>query len=225
MAGKATAATDRVSIASAPATGPITLIAWVKLTNTTNATNTVFRFDSGGSTALILALRSQIPGMYSAASTTGVTGSTVSTGVWTCIACTRDAANAGQLFQGTTPGSLTKTTATVNSSGTPSSVNLFGRSTSDATDWFVGSLAYVRLWTAVLSDTEIATESQTATSVSTPAARTSNLWGSWPLASASLSDVSGNSRNWTAGSTSLTSDTDPVLSTFTPKASAFFAFF
>lgn len=220
MAGKATAATDRVSIASAPATGPITFGAWIKLTNTTNTTNTIMRFDASGGTALILALRSQVPGMYSAASTTGVTGTTVSTGTWTYVACTRDAANAGQLFMGTTPGSLTKTTATVNSSGTPSSFNVFGRSTSDATDWFIGSLAYVRLWTSVLSDTAIATESQNAAAVTT-----ANLWGSWPLAAASLSDTSGNSRNLTAGSTSLTSDTDPVLTTANPKGGAFLPFF
>jgi hypothetical protein len=220
MAGLADAATDRLNIASAPATGPVTIGAWVKLANTVNATNTIFRFDASGSTALILALRSLVPGMYSAASTTGVTGSSVSTGVWTYIACTRDAANAGQLFQGTTPGSLTKTTATVNSSGTPTNVNLFGRSTSDATDWFSGSLAYVRLWTAVLSDTAIATESQSTTAVTT-----ANLWGSWAFASASLSDTSGNARNWTAGSTALTSDTDPVLTTANPKGGAFLPFF
>lgn len=224
MAGLADAATDRLSIASAPATGPITLMAWIKLANTVNATNTVLRFDAGGGTALILALRSQVPGMYSAASTTGVVGSAVSTGTWTCVACTRDAANAGQLFQGTTPGSLAKTTATVNSTGTPSSVNLFGRSTSDATDWFSGSLAYIRLWTAVLSDSEIATESQTATSVATPAARTANLWGSWPLAAASLSDVSGNGRNWIAGSTALSTDTDPVLGVSAARNGAFLPF-
>lgn len=220
MAGLADAATDRLTIASAPATGPITFGAWIKLTNTTNATNTIMRFDAGGGTALILALRSQIPGMYSSSSTTGVTGSSISTGTWTYVACTRDAANAGQLFQGTTPGSLTKTTATVNSSGTPSSFNLFGRSTSDATDWFVGSLAYVRLWTAVLSDTAIATESQ-----NTAAVTTANLWGSWPFAAASLSDTSGNARNWTAGSTALSSDTDPVLATTNPMGGAFLPFF
>jgi hypothetical protein len=222
----ADAATDRLTIASAPATGPITFMAWVKLANTANTTNTIMRFDAGGGTALINALRSQVPGMYSSSSTTGVVGTSISTGTWVCVACTRDAANAGQLFQGSTPGSLTKTTATVNSTGTPSSFNLFGRSSSDATDWFSGSMAYVRLWTAVLSDAEIATESQTLTSAGTPAARTSGLWGSWPFAAAALTDVSGNGRNWTAGSTALTADTDPVLSTgASPKNSAFFAFF
>lgn len=220
MAGLADAATDRLTFSTTLATSPVTIGAWVKLTNTVNATNTILRFDASGSTALILALRSQVPGMYSAASTTGVTGSTVSTGVWTYIACTRDAANAGQLFQGTTPGSLTKTTATVSSSGTPSSINLFGRSTSDATDWFSGSLAYVRMWTVILSDAEVAAESQSTTAV-----KTASLWGNWPFAAAALSDTSGNARNWTAGSTALSADTDPVLTTANPRGGDFLPFF
>lgn len=207
MAGLADAATDRCSIASAPAAGPLTVCVWVKLANTVNATNTILRLDAGGGTALILALRSLVPGLYSAASTTGVVGSAVSTGTWTFLGATRDAANAGQLFQGTTPGSLTKTTATVNSSGSPSSVNVFGRSTSDATDWFSGTLAYVRVWTAVLSDAEVAAESQSATPV-----RTANLWASWALAAAALTDGSGNARPLVAGSTALSAATDPALS-------------
>lgn len=214
MGARADAATDRVSIASAPATGPLTICAWVKLASTTNATNTLVRFDAGGTTALILALRSLVPGFYSAASTTGLTGTAISTGTWYFLAATRDAANAAQLFQGTNPTSLSKVTGTVSSSGTPTSVNVFGRSTSDATDWLDGSEAHLRMWTAVLSDSEIAAEAASATPV-----RTSGLWSTWEFVAAALTDGSGNGRNLTAGSTALASDTDPVAGTISGTGS------
>jgi hypothetical protein len=212
VSARSDAATDRVTIASAPAAGPITVCTWAKLvTQGTSTLDTIVRWDASGTTSLIMSLRGAsglTPGIYSAASTTGVLASSdVTLGTWVFIAGTRDGSSNAQIFWGTNPASLSKVTGTVNTSGTPSSVNLFGRSTSDATDWFNGSLAHFRVWTTVLTDAEVAAEGASATLV-----KTASAWSAWEFANAALTDSSGNSRNLTAGSTGLTADADPLAS-------------
>ncbi|MGW4487837.1 LamG-like jellyroll fold domain-containing protein [Amycolatopsis sp. NPDC004368] len=214
MAATSDAASDRVSISSAPSLAAFTFCCWVKIAavHSGNLFHPVFRVDAGGGTAAIFSFRGangRTPTLYSSSSTAGISGAEQALGTWVFLAVTMSAGGAAQLFYGTTPGSLTKVTGTVNTNGTPSGITLFGRSPSDASEWLEGSMAHDRIWTAVLSDAEIAAESLITPSLSAPAARTSGLWTSVPFAAASLADVSGNHRDFTAGTTALTPDTDP----------------
>lgn len=212
MAARSDAATDRVSRTTAPSLASVTVCAWVKIgaTHAGNLFHPIMRVEASGGSALIFGFKGtngRTPSLYSGSSTTGISGTEVALATYVFVAATMSA-GAAQLFQGTTPGSVSKVTGTVNTTGTPDTVTVFSRSPSDGSEWLEGTLAGVRMWTAVLSDAEIAAESLSLTAV-----RTSGLWASWPFAAAALTDASGNSRPLTAGSTGLSSDTDPTLST------------
>lgn len=212
MAARSDAATDRVSRTTAPSLASVTVCAWVKIgaTHAGNLFHPIMRVEASGGSALIFGFKGtngRTPSLYSGSSTTGISGTEVALSTYVFVAATMSA-GAAQLFQGTTPGSVSKVTGTVNTTGTPDTVTVFSRSPSDGSEWLEGTLAGVRMWTAVLSDAEIAAESLSLTAV-----RTSGLWASWPFAAAALTDASGNSRPLTAGSTALSSDTDPALST------------
>jgi hypothetical protein len=231
MAAFADVATDRVSRTTAPSLAGFSFCCWAKQTavHAGNLFHPMIRIEASGGTAAIFSFRGtngKTATLYSASSTTGIamTGEqTLST--YGFFGFTMNSGPA-QLFWGTTPGTLSKVTGTVNTSGTPDTLTLFSRSPSDGSEWLEGTLYGVRCWAGVvLSDIEMAAESQLAPSVSGPAARTSGLWGSWPFTAAALTDVSGNSRNLTAGSTALTADTDPVLSTGSPRNGDSFALF
>jgi hypothetical protein len=224
MAATSDAATDRVSRATAPSLASVTVCAWVKV-NATHAGalfHPIMRVEASGGSAMIFGFKGtngRTPSLYSGSSTTGINGTEVSLSTYVFMLATMSAGSA-QLFQGTVPGSLTKVTGTVNTTGTPDTVTVFSRSPSDGSEWLEGTIAGLRMWTAVLSDAEAAAESQSLTAV-----RSSNLWAQWPFAAASLSDTSGNARNLTAGSTALAADTDPVLATANPRGGAFLPFF
>lgn len=208
MAARSDAATDRVSLASAPSTATLTVGGWVKLASDRNDFSTFMRmYSAGGGTAITVGTKvdGTTPVVFSPLNSTGVAAAGMTVGTWTYIAYTLGAAGAVAIFSGTTPGSLSKATGTVAASGTADHLAIFGREPADATEWLDGSIAYWRIWTAVLSDAEIAAESQSATPI-----RTSGLWANWAFAAAALTDTVAG-RNLTAGTTALTSDTDPAL--------------
>jgi hypothetical protein len=92
--------------------------------------------------------------------------------------------------------------------GTPDGITLGGRSSSDSSEPFNGRLAYVRVWTTELNQTQIEAEWASATPVIT-----ASLWASWPLTdSTDLTDHSGNGRSLTAGTTAVSTEADPPLS-------------
>lgn len=211
MAARSDAATDRISLASAPSMAALTVCGWFKINSASAGSfNTIWRFSltSGDGTTWILAFRGtngRTPTLYSPSNTTGIAGAEVALGTYVFLCATLNG-TAAQLFYGSEPGgSLTKVTGTV-AAGTTDRLTVFGRSPSDASDALLGDAAYMRIWQRVLSDAEVAAESQ-ATS---PASSTS-IWGNWAFASAALTD-SVASRNFTAGSTALSSVADPALS-------------
>lgn len=210
MAARSDAATDRVTLASAPSMTAVTICGWFKV-NAASASsfNAMWRLSlsSGDSTTWILSFRGtngRTPTLYSPSNTTGIAAPEQTLDTYVFLAATLSG-TAAQLLYGNTPGSLTKVTGTVAASNTPDTLCVFGRSTGDATEWLDGTAAHLRIWTAVLSDAEIAAESQSATPV-----RTANAWSNWAFAAAALTD-SVAARNLTAGSTALTSATDPAL--------------
>lgn len=211
MAARSDAATDRVSRTTAPSLAAVTFTCWAKIgaVHAGNLFHPILRVEAGGGTAAIFSFRGtngRTPTLYSASSTTGISGAEQSLSTWVFLAFTMNA-GAAQLFYGTTPGSLTKVTGTVNTTGTPDTLTFFSRSPSDGSEWLEGTLAYCRLWTRVLSDAEVAAESQSASPAST-----TSIWGNWAFAAAALTDTVA-SRTLTAGSTALSADTDPTLGT------------
>jgi hypothetical protein len=211
LAARSDAATDRVSLASAPAVASgLSMIVWVKIVVDRDDFSTICRFhqSSGGNTAITLGMKSNgtQPALFSPGNTGGVTGTDLVVGTWTCVGFAVNASGVGALYRGTTPGTLTKFTGTVPISQTPDGMTFFGRSPSDATEWLNGSLAYARAWAGQLSDAEMAAESASATAV-----KTSGLFDHWAYAAAALTGVNGHTLS--AGTTALSADTDPVLGT------------
>ncbi|WP_116206211.1 LamG-like jellyroll fold domain-containing protein [Amycolatopsis circi] len=211
MAARSDAATDRVSLGSAPSPTAWTIGGWARIAvAAASSFNPCIRLHSGsgGNTSWIVGFKGsngRNVAVYSASNPSGLVGAEVSLGTWVYVAATLGSAGACSFYYGTTPGSLTKLTGTVASGTTPDGLTFFGRSPSDGSEWLNGSLAYWRIWTAVLTDVEIAAESQSATPVR------SGAWASWDFAAAALTDGSGNGRTLTAGTTPLAADTDPPL--------------
>jgi hypothetical protein len=211
VAGLADAATDRVSVAQAPALTTWSICAWIKPAASASF-QPIVRVEAGGGTAMVFGLKGLTPSLYSAASTTGINGSALTIGQYVFVAATRNG-TAAALYWGTNPGSLSKVTGTVNSTGTPDTWTVWGRSPSDGSEWFSGTVDYLRTWAGtVLTDAEVAAEGASATVVK------AGTWGNWPFGDngsggVSLSDISGNARHLTAGSTPLTLVADVSLST------------
>ena len=213
MAARSDAATDRVTLSSAPSMATITIAGWARIeAASAGSFNPIARFHvaSGDTSSWILGFKGangRTPSVYSPSNSTGISAAEQTLSTYVYLAATLSGTSA-QLLYGNTPGSLTKVTGTVAAGGTPDRITFFGRSAADGSEWLNGILAHWRIWTAVLSDSEIAAESQAADPV-----RTSGLWADWDFAAAALTDGSGNGRNLTAGSTALSSATDPTLGT------------
>jgi hypothetical protein len=213
VAARSDAATDRVTLSSAPPMATITIAGWARIeAASAGSFNPIARFhvNSGDTSSWIVGFKGangRTPSVYSPSNATGISAAEQALSTYVYVAATLSG-TAAQLLYGNTPGSLTKVTGTVAAGGTPDRITFFGRSAADGSEWLNGILAHWRIWTAVLSDSEIAAESQSADPV-----RTSGLWSDWDFAAAALTDGSGNGRNLTAGSTALTAATDPALST------------
>ncbi|MEV4053051.1 LamG-like jellyroll fold domain-containing protein [Amycolatopsis sp. NPDC049688] len=209
MAGLADAATDRVSINQAPALGTWSVCAWVKPTASASF-SPIVRVEAGGGTAMVFGMKSLAPSLYSAASATGINGTAQTLNQYVFVGATRNG-TAAALYWGTNPASLSKVTGTVNSSGTPDTWTVFGRSPSDGSEWFAGVVDYLRTWAAtVLTDAEMAAEAAATAPVKAGA------WGVWPFGDngsggVSLNDTSGNARHLVAGSTPLSLVADVSL--------------
>jgi hypothetical protein len=205
-------ASDRISYAGtmfAVGSGfTITAWAWVSVDTDANSTFARLHASSGGSTIATWATGSD--GLSGPNYFTGggsVTNATnMAVGAWRKIAISCSGTT-GKSYVNTIGGTTEVDSGTV-SVGTPDGITLGGRAPADASEPFNGRLAYVRVWTAELTQTQIETEWASSTPV-----RTANLWASWPLTdSTDLTDHSGNGRNLTAGTTAVSTEADPPLS-------------
>ncbi|MFC8515482.1 LamG-like jellyroll fold domain-containing protein [Streptomyces sp. NPDC057257] len=223
MSTRFDAASDRISFSGtmfAVGSG-FTMTAWAYVVVDTDANQTFARLhaSSGGSTIVTWATGSD--GLTGPNYFTGggsVTNATnMAVGAWRKIAISCSGTT-GKSYVNTVGGTTEVDSGTV-SVGTPDGLTLGGRAPADSSEWFNGRLAYVRVWTAELTQTEIETEWASATPV-----RTSGLWASWPLTdSTDLTDHSGSGRNLTAGSTAVSTEADPPLaSNVTGTATAAF---
>lgn len=213
MAVRFDAATDRVSYSAsnppAPSAG-MTITAWAYLSADQNNNTTFARLHaaSGGSTVGTFATSSDGtsgPNYFSTGgSVTNATGFVV--GAWRKVAWSASGTT-GKSYVATVGGATEVDSGTVATGTAPTGITLGGRSAGDSTEWLNGRLAYVRVWSAELSQAEIEAEW-----ASTVPVRTANLWADWPLSvHTDLTDHSGNGRNLVAGSTATTTEDGPPI--------------
>jgi hypothetical protein len=217
MAVRFSEAGDRVTwtgTAPTPSSG-LTITSWVYVAVDRNDFSTLIRLhsSSGAVTNLNLATDSggTMPCVFTAGgSSTGPQALPVAgwarvavtvTGSTSTIFVALDAAGATQSQAGTVGA---------NAGVSPDSgYTLGGRSPVDGSEWFDGRLAHVRVWAAVLTQTEIESEWASATPV-----RSAGLFAAYPLADATdLADHSGAGRHLAAGSTAVTTEDGPPIAT------------
>lgn len=211
MSGRAAVAAARVSRNTAPSLATWSACCWVRQTavHAGNLFHPVFRVEAGGGSAAILGFKGtngRTPFLYSGSSPVGISGVEYPLNTDIFLGITMNA-GAAQIIHGSKALQLSKATGTVNTAGTPDTFTLFGRSPSDATEWFEGIISNFRVWSGVvLTDSEFIAEAQFMNRV-----RNTSIWAEWPLAAASLLDVSGNARHLTAGASALIVDIDPPV--------------
>jgi hypothetical protein len=205
-------ATDRISLLTAipdPAAG-ITIAGWAYVSVDTN-NNAVFvrvHAADGASTTINFATESDGlagPGYFTGGgSLVAATGMAV--GAWRKVAITCTGTT-GTLYVAT-PGGVTEVDGgTVGGAASPTGLTFGARAHNDGDEPLNGRLAYWRLWSAVLTQTQVEAEWLSTTPVVT-----ANLWADWPLSSAAdLTDHSGNGRHLSAGSTAVTTEDGPPL--------------
>lgn len=217
MAVRSDAASDRVSYtASSPPnpSGGFTATWWAYLSVDRNDFSTMLRLhsSSGGSTTMNVATGGggETPCIFSPGNTGGVVGGRpLVVGQWSRVAVTVTGTSGTIYVADTNVGATTSATGTVSGGSAPTGFTVFGRAPADASEWFNGRMAYLRLWATVLNQTQIEAEWAAASPVVT-----SNLWASYPLLThTDINDASGNGRHLTAGSTSLTTEADPPVTT------------
>jgi hypothetical protein len=212
MAVRFDAATDRISFSGTvpdPSSG-FTLLGWAYVSVDRDDFSTMARVhaSSGASTTATFATGSEGlggPGYFTAGgSVTNATGFAVGSWRKVAISCT---GTTGKCYVATDGGATEVDSGTVGGAASPTGITLGGRSPVDGAEWWNGRLAYWRLYSAELTQTEIETEWASATPV-----RTENLWADWPLSThTDLTDHSGNGRNLSAGSTATTTEDGPPL--------------
>jgi hypothetical protein len=211
MSTRFDAASDRISFAGtmfAVGSG-FTMTAWAYVSVDTNANQTFARLhaSSGGSTIATWATGSDgLSGPnYFTGSGTVTNATNMAVGEWRKIAISCSGTT-GKSYVAT-DGGVTETDSGTVGVGTPDGITLGGRAPADSSESFNGRLAYVRVWTAELTQTQIEAEWASATPVIT-----ASLWADWPLTdSTDLTDHSGNSRNLSAGTTAVSTEADPPL--------------
>lgn len=199
MAVQLDAAADRLTwLGTLPRTSDgWTYTAWIRLDVDRNDFSTWLRLSAAGSTIATCSTNSDGtsgPNYFTAiASASRVTDmSTPATGVWVPVAGKRSASS-GDIAalckpNGTDPTVIvTGDLATTDVTGTPDQICLGGRDTTDANEWWSGSIAHERIWSVELTQAEIEAEWASPTPV-----RTSGLWDAWELADASdLTSING----------------------------------
>lgn len=212
MAVRFDTATDKISVTSSIAdiSAGLTLTGWVYVSVDTNANATFARLWAAGGATTSATFATDVDGLAGPAYFTGG-GSVVATtglavGAWRKVAFTRSGTT-GHVYVATVGGATEHVSGTVGGATGPTGLTLGGRSPTDDTESFNGRLAYVRVWTSQHSQAQVEAEWASTTPVVT-----SGLWADWPLATAAdLTDHSGNGRDLTAGSTSVTTEDGPPL--------------
>lgn len=207
LAARFDAANDRVSYSASSPPATFTLLGWAynSVDQDTFATFARLHAAAGATTVGTFATDGDGttgPGYFTAGGSI-VQATGLQVGVWRKVAFTRSGSD-GQALCAAVGGATEVDTGTVSSTA-PTGITLGGRSPGDASEWWNGRLAYVRLWAAVLSQAEVEAEWASRTAV-----RTADLWAHWPLQS-DLLDDSGNGRHLVAGTSAVSYEDGPPI--------------
>jgi hypothetical protein len=208
MAIRFDAAADRLSYSAVAPPATFTITAWAYLSVDQNALSHISRLWDGAAGGVVgwrtTADGTSGPSYFSGAATiTNATGFVVDE--WRKVAIARTGATAQSLVA--TPAGVTEVDSGAADTGTIAGITLAGRHPGSATEWWNGRLAYVRIWSAVLTQPEIEAEWASATPV-----RTADLFADWPLAtSTDLTDtVASRVLTTVAGFAHTTEDGPPI---------------
>jgi hypothetical protein len=190
-------------------TGAHTVAAYVKITtDRNNYQSFVGADDFGGNFSFVGAGSDGTT--YIPDSTGGValnTGVSMTTGTWYYVAVTRSSGGTGHAYIAALGGGSLADTSGSRAAATGVTNSYIG--TDGYGSYLEGEMAYVRIWAAELSSSELESER-----TSTTAVRTSNLTASYDFATASTTDNSGNGNTLTAIATPG-SGTSPSISSST----------
>ncbi len=207
MAARFDASTDILTYTGtgpAIATTGVTVCFWVYLAVDLNTYGTLCRLQNGGTTVFSIGLEADGTSLW-VFGPSGTFDSThdLTAGAWSRVSLTISAAGVANLYTATATGSVNTVT---NTSGTGTGTAITLGSRPDNSEWANVRLSDVRFWDVVLTSTEIELEWASSTPI-----RRSNLWADWPLrAAGQLMDQSGNNRTLTAGSTAVSTESDPI---------------
>ncbi|MGH8881930.1 MAG: LamG-like jellyroll fold domain-containing protein, partial [Stackebrandtia sp.] len=193
MAIRFDAADDRVYVAATfpdPTAGGLTILGWWRVRVDRDDYSAYYRTSTGGST--IHTVETQSTGLsvniFTAAGE--ITDTYVNTvDEWVGIAVVDNGSGTVTQYVGPLGGATVSASGSI-ATGTPDQLCIAGRSQSDATEWFNGAAAHVRVFADTLTQSEIEAEWASPTPVLT-------AWADWPL-SADLQDTAGSDRHLTA---------------------------
>ncbi len=178
-----------------------TVLGWAKLAADVNRYTTIFDVSATTNNYMQFSTNDagQLLGIHLAAG--GVDSIDLTPGEWYRVAIRRDGTDFTLLVAGTT-GALAAYTVAVPGGYAPTTLRI-GRSVWSGEPWN-GPLAGFKVYTAVLSDGEVATEFTRPEAI-----RTADLWAAYSLdAPPGTADSSGNGRTLTAGSAAVTDSAD-----------------
>lgn len=203
------AANDRISYTggtAAPDTSTgMSFSCWAYLSVDRDDFSTIFRlYSSVFGTRVTMATGSGgvVPALYSPGNTGGVISSgSFTVGNWLPIACSITGTTGTIYTSDAALSSTTSDSGTVSGGATAQGFTLGGRDPGDASEWFNGRIKWPRLWATTMTLSEAQAEWASATPVK------ASPWGAYVLSGpGDLSDVSGNGRNLTAGSSAVTAE-------------------
>lgn len=207
MAAQFDQASDRVSRSGSvpdPATA-CTVLGWVRVDTDTNLTATLARIWTAGLTT-VATFATGGDGLtgpnYFTAGGSVLSSTSLAVGQWFCFAFACSGTNA-TVYVAPETGSVTVTNGSVSGQTPPGGITLGGRDTSDGSENLIGSLAYVRVFAAKLTQAQVEAEWASANAILA-------AWADWPLV-ANLNDTSGNSRHLSPGTTAVAFVAGPNL--------------
>ena len=212
MAVRFDASTDRITFSGAgvpdPASG-FTVLGWVYLVNDRNDFSTVVRLSAGSGASTSASLATLGDGTTLCYLTGGgipVSNHGLSAGAWSRAAMSATGST-GTIYGATATGPTDAVSGTVGGAASPDMLTVGGRSAGDGSEWSDIRAAYLRVYSAQLTQAEIETEWGSIVPV-----RTSGLWADYPLEDAAdLTDHSGNGRHLVAGGTAVTTEPGPPI--------------
>lgn len=217
MAVRFDAASDRCTwtgTAPTPSSG-LTITFWAYVSVDRDDSSTMIRLHSASGATTNINVAMDTSGLLPCVFTAGGTSTgpqALSVGVWARIAVTVTGSTSTIYTALDAAGATQSQAGTVGSNAgvaPDSGYTVGGRAANVPDEWYNGRLAHLRIWSSVLTQAEIEAEWASPAPV-----RTSLLFADYPLTDATdLADHSGNARHLAAGSTAVSTEDGPPIST------------